>query len=179
MLLTGHPGCGKTTAIIRSVELIGRDACLGFYTEEIRERGRRTGFDVVLLDGRRTPLAQAGAGGPRVGRYAVRVSAFEKLAVECIESALTERPPGLLIVDEIGKMELMSRRFVRLLERIFDPASRWAVLGGVLRGRHPQVDRIRARPHVEILEVTRSNRDGLPGRLAERFRDYLSALADT
>ncbi|UCC82578.1 MAG: hypothetical protein JSW46_16625, partial [Gemmatimonadota bacterium] len=81
ILLTGRPGCGKTTVIKRAVELIGPDRCAGFYTEDVREKGRRIGFDVVTLDGRRGPLARAGARGPRVSRYGVELASFEGLGV--------------------------------------------------------------------------------------------------
>lgn len=43
--------------------------CPGFYTEEVREAGERVGFDVVTLDGRRGPLARAGAAAPWVSMF--------------------------------------------------------------------------------------------------------------
>jgi nucleoside-triphosphatase len=148
----------------------GKERCAGFYTEEVRQGGRRIGFDVVTLDGRRAPLARAGAPGPGVSRYGVDVAAFEALGVAVLESALTT-PHRPLVIDEIGKMELFSERFIVALEKIFDPASPHAVLGTIMRGRHPITDKIRRSPQVRVIEVTRENRDSLPDRLAARLSE--------
>lgn len=168
ILLTGRPGCGKTTAVRRVVEKLGSIAVAGFYTEEVRRRGRRVGFDVVTVDGRRGPLARAGAPGPRVGRYGVDLESFEGLGVAVLEEALGAGV-DLLVVDEIGKMELLSDRFASLLERLFDRGAKHGVVGTILRGRHPKADWLRGQPGVEIVEVTEANRDALPRRLAGRF----------
>ena len=134
----------------------------------MREGGRRIGFDVVSLDGRRAPLARAGAGGPSVSRYGVDVAAFEALGVAALESALTA-PDRLLVIDEIGKMKLFSERFIAALEQVFDPASPHPILGTIMRGRHPIADEIRRGPDVTVIEVTRKNRGSLPERLAARL----------
>jgi nucleoside-triphosphatase len=158
--------------IRRAVELIGASRCAGFYTEELRERGRRVGFDVVTIDGRRAPLARVGATGPRVSRYGVDVRSFEDLGVATLESALAQCG-YVLVVDEIGKMELFSERFCELLERIFAPGAPWALLGTIMSGYHPRADGLKRRPHVSIVEVTQANRDRLPGDLSRDFGEYL------
>jgi nucleoside-triphosphatase THEP1 len=173
ILLTGRPGCGKTTVIRRAVELIGLERCAGFYTEEVRERGRRIGFDVVTVDGRRGPLARAGVAGPRVSRYGVDVASFEGLGVETLENAVGV-PGKVVVLDEIGKMELFSERFVGLLERIFDPSAAWAVLGTVMLGRHPMVNLLRRRTDIEFIEVTRTVRDGLATELCRIYGEFLA-----
>ena len=61
VLVTGQPGCGKTTAVKKLVdELRSRGASVrGFYTDEVLSGGRRVGFDIVSVpDGRRGPLAR-------------------------------------------------------------------------------------------------------------------------
>lgn len=167
ILLTGPPGCGKTTAILRTVPLLGAGAA-GFYTEEVRSgargRGARAGFDVVTLEGRRGALARAGAAGPRVGRYGVDVASFEAVGVRALAAGLG-RGGTVLVVDELGKMEFLSSAFVDLLDEVF--ASAHPVLGTILSKPHPVADRIRARADVRIVEVTPGNRDGLPGQLAD------------
>lgn len=173
VLLSGRPGCGKTTVIRRAVELIGASRCVGFYTEELRERGQRIGFDVVMVDGQRAPLARAGAAGPRVSRYGVDVRSFEDLAVARLESALRGRVARVLVVDEIGKMELFSGRFCEVLERIFAPGAPWALLGTILAGHHPRAEGLKRRPDVSIVEVTRANRDRLAADLSRSFGEYL------
>lgn len=168
VLLTGRPGCGKTTVIRRTVNQLGAKRCLGFYTEEVRERGRRIGFDVVTLAGVRIPLARSGGAGPRVGHYGVDVAAFERTAVAPLEG-LPAQTGRVLILDEIGKMELFSPKFVSLLGLVLDPLSAWAVLGTVMRGRHPVVDRLRKQTNIHVVEVNQANREALPSQLAEIF----------
>ena len=51
LLLTGPPGCGKTTVIRRLVERLANRRVAGFYTHEIRKKGQRVGFEVRGLNG--------------------------------------------------------------------------------------------------------------------------------
>lgn len=138
--------------VVQRLEIPAR----GFYTEEVREAGgRRTGFDVVTLDGHRGRLSEAGFPGPRVGRYGVDLRFLENVALSRIEPA-----PGILIViDEIGKMECFSRRFVEAVENVLVSSS--TVLGTVARGGSPFIREVRSSPGVELIEVTELSRDGL------------------
>lgn len=176
ILLSGRPGCGKTTVITRSLELIGPDRCSGFYTQEVRDGGRRIGFDVVNLDGRRGPLARIGTAGPRVGRYGVDLRSFERLALPPLAAAEANRSPRrILVLDEIGKMELLSKAFVELLRRLVADPSR-PILGTVLAGHHPAIEPIRHRRDIVIVQVTIENRDGLPETISRLFA--VGRLAD-
>jgi len=49
LLLTGHPGCGKTTVLERALEHLGDLRLAGFVTLELREHGQRVGFEAVGL----------------------------------------------------------------------------------------------------------------------------------
>lgn len=161
-LLTGRPGVGKTTCLRKALEL-ARVLAGGFFTEEIRERGARVGFALETLDGRRTTLAHVNQrGSPRVGKYGVDLAALERVGVPAIREAV--RQGRLVVVDEIGKMELASPAFREAVEEaILSPA---VVLGTILSAPHPWADRIRARPNVRLIPVTPANRDALPQELA-------------
>ncbi len=128
----------------------------GFYTEEIRERGARTGFRIVTLDGRTGVLAHFNIQSRnRVGRYGVDISAVETLAVEGIQRAVTEN--HMVIVDEIGPMEIFSAAFCQAV--MVALASESPVLGTIVRRPNPFADRIKALPNVTLIEVTLDNRD--------------------
>lgn len=53
-------GVGKTTLVKKVCDKLEEMnfECQGFYTEEVREDGQRVGFDVVTLDGNKSPLAR-------------------------------------------------------------------------------------------------------------------------
>lgn len=55
-------GIGKTTLIRKASEVLKSSGVPvdGFYTEEVRQGGKRIGFDVVTLSGLRGPLSRVG-----------------------------------------------------------------------------------------------------------------------
>jgi nucleoside-triphosphatase len=165
ILLTGSPGCGKTTVIRRTVASLNRRAA-GFYTEEVRDGKQRVGFDVVTLGGERGRLSRVGIPGPNVGKYGVDVRSFERVGIAALERGLDD-PETLLVLDELGRMEFSSRRFVELLPEVFRAPN--PLLGTIMRRAHPVADRYRARPGVEVVEVTSGDREELAQRLAARF----------
>src|SRR3954467_10914743 len=72
LLLTGPPGCGKTTVLERVAEQLADLRLAGFLTLELREHGQRVGFEAVGLGGRRAILAHVQSRSPvRAGRYGV------------------------------------------------------------------------------------------------------------
>jgi len=169
LLLTGRPGVGKTTIIRKVAEHFGREA-MGFFTEEIRQNGQRVGFRVETLDGRKGLLAHVQAESPyRVGRYRVLASEFELVAVEPLYQNLNTA--RLVILDEIGKMELFSRRFVELIFTLLDHPI--PLLATITLRPHPLTDAIKRRQDVEIIQVTESNRDALPETLVRRLQEIL------
>jgi nucleoside-triphosphatase len=164
LLLEARPGAGKTTAFRRLAELLRESGVTvaGFTTEEVRHHGKRVGFMVESLDGEVDTLAHVELPGPpRVGRYGVDLEAFERVALPSLDA-----PPGaVVLIDEIGKMELASERFRAAVEDLFEGG---APLAATLQAaRHPFTDALRRRPDVELIRLNRANRDELPRRLAE------------
>jgi nucleoside-triphosphatase len=161
-----RPGAGKTTAFRRLAELL-RDSGVpvaGFTTEELRERGRRVGFAVESLDGERATLAHRSLSGPpRVGRYGVDLEAFERVALPSLRAPAK----GVVLIDELGKMELASERFRAAVEELLDEPV--ALAATVHVARHPFTDALKRRPDVELVRLTAANRDALPAELGERL----------
>ncbi|HEC83372.1 MAG TPA: NTPase [Firmicutes bacterium] len=163
ILLTGLPGIGKTT-VIQKVTSRLRDRVGGFITREQREGGRRTGFVIETLDGKRAILAvRSSKGKPRVGRYRVIVENIESVAVRALENAW--HAGKIVVVDEIGKMELASNRFKNLIETIIE--SDTMILGTLSVARDPLLEAIRRREDIELIEVTMQNRESLPDRIVK------------
>jgi len=165
ILLTGRPGCGKTTVVRRVVERLRGGPVCGFWTEEVHEGGRRVGFAIETVSGERGVLAhEARAKGPRVSRYRVDVEGFDGVGVAEIERALAAGQ-GVLVVDEIGKMELFSQAFARAVGEAFE--SRLRVVATIMQRPEPFADGIKARPDVSLTVVTPGNRDALAGEIAD------------
>jgi len=165
LLLTGRPGVGKTTIIKAAVEILGESAG-GFYTEEIRGPGGRTGFRLVTLDGQETVMAHVnlrGGGRPRVSRYGVDVGAIDRVGVVALRRAMTDRQ--IVIVDEIGKMELFSGQFRDVVIQAVGGLR--PVIATVMSKPNPWVDALKVLPQVEVWEVTMGNRDEMAERVIE------------
>ena len=165
LLVTGPPGCGKTSLVRHVVQDLANLPVEGFYTEEIREGRDRAGFALVSLDGRREILSHVRFPGPhRVGKYGVDIPGFESFL-----DGLHTGEPGLrlIVIDEIGKMECLSARFRSFLgERLEAPEPLLATIA--LRGT-PPIERIKARADVRIITMNAENRE-------ERFREVLGEV---
>jgi nucleoside-triphosphatase THEP1 len=154
-LLTGDPGTGKTTIIKEVLSKVNKSAG-GFYTEEIRSQGVRQGFKIVTLDGQSAVLAHTSVRSPhRVSKYGVDSDSMDKVAVPALKQAIQSN--DIIVIDEIGKMELFSPSFKDAVIEALQ--SEKQVLGTIMLASHPWADKIKERPEVEVIQVTRFNRD--------------------
>ena len=152
-LLTGRPGTGKTSLIKQAVAELKGEAG-GFYTEEIRSQGTRLGFKLVTLNGQEAILAHVDIGGRyRVGKYGVDIDSLDRVGVSALHQA-TEHC-DLVVVDEIGKMELFSANFREAVLQIIGGGK--MVLGTIMLVSNPWADTIKRQPQVKLVEVTRTN----------------------
>jgi nucleoside-triphosphatase len=163
ILITGRPGVGKTTLLVAlSRELDGARAT-GFYTREIRERGKRRGFELVSLDGGRMTLAHTDlASGPRVGKYTVDLPGFEAFLDRL---ASPEDDADLVLLDEIGKMECLSPKFNSYAERALDAPA--PLLASIAAKGGGFIDAVKTRSDVRLIEVTEDNREDLVHELKQ------------
>ncbi|XP_043452233.1 cancer-related nucleoside-triphosphatase isoform X2 [Prionailurus bengalensis] len=173
VFLTGPPGVGKTTLIQKASEVLKSSGVPidGFYTEEVRQAGRRIGFDVVTLSGTRGVLSRIGSEPPRgkrecrVGQYVVDLTSFEQLALPVLRNAGPGSGPGqrVCVIDEIGKMELFSQPFIQAVRQTLSTPGT-VVLGTipVPKGKPlALVEEIRNRNDVQVFSVTKENRNRL------------------
>ena len=172
IFLTGAPSSGKTTVIRKVVQNLGFPAN-GFYTEEERVAGRRIGFLMRTLDGRKGYLAHQDIRSQfPIRRYGVSIENIETIAVPSII------PVGrnVIILDEIGKMECFSEVFRQAALKALD--SRNIVVGTITFGGDAFILGIKEREDLEIQEVTIENRDLLPDLIARKIAALLKQTAD-
>ena len=173
LLLTGAPGMGKTT-IIREAITASKAKVGGFYTQEIRQAGARLGFEIVTLDGSRAVLAHVDIRGPqRVGKYGVDVASLDRVAVPAMRRAIREC--DIVVVDEIGKMKLLSPAFREVLLEALNSERR--LVGTVMLQPHPFADKVKHDPRVEVLLVSKANRDQVLDKVTNWLRAYAPLAA--
>ena len=164
ILLTGLPGCGKTTAIIKIIAELGCTSVTGFYTEEIRKKNSRSGFCWKRLDGAAGILAHVETKSRfKVGKYGVDVASFEKNIVPILEAE--QAGTELFVIDEIGKMECYSEKFVTAVRSLF--ASDKSVLATVARKGSGLISEVKNYPSIQLYKLARENRDKIVSEILQ------------
>lgn len=154
-LLTGRPGTGKTTLIKKTLSLLILQAG-GFYTEELRVAGIRKGFKIVTLDGSEAVLSHCDFKTEiRIGKYGVDLQALEGVGVASVNQAIADAE--LIVIDEIGKMELLSPKFREAVLKSLDSGKK--MLATIMLNPNPFADDIKQRRGVKLVQVTVENRE--------------------
>jgi nucleoside-triphosphatase len=166
ILIEGRPGIGKTTCMRALAARLPQMKIGGFLTAEIRENGRRVGFRIETFAGDAGTLAHIHMPvGPRVGKYRVDQAVLERIGVNGLRQALQDA--HILLIDEIGQMELLSCRFQEVVRQCLD--STIPVIATVMLKPHPFVDQMKARPDVRLIRITHDNREQLAAQLAQDY----------
>ena len=162
IFLTGAPSSGKTTVIRKIIRGLAHPA-RGFYTEEEKVGGKRVGFMMNTLDGKKGRLAHQDIKSDfHIRRYGVSIENIETLAVP----AIAPGDGSVIILDEIGKMECFSGLFKNAAVEALDSPN--IVVGTITLGGDDFILEIKKRPDMEIYEVTPDNRDSLPDLILKK-----------
>jgi nucleoside-triphosphatase len=169
--ITGLPSAGKTQTLLRVIDMLEADEIVvgGMITEPIVKRGRRVGFYIKdWLNKREGIFAHIDIKSRvMVGKYGVDIAALERIGVAAIEEA-TEKAE-VIVVDEVGKMEVESNKFVTAVRKALD-TDKSVLLTLHKKSRNPLLQEIRRRDDVRILEVTPINRSLLPYKIVKALK---------
>jgi nucleoside-triphosphatase len=177
LLLTGSPGVGKTTVLLRVVESLKAKGYSvgGMLSREVRSCGVRVGFEVLdLSSGRCGWLAHVDQkSGPQVGRYRVNLEDLNSIGAEAIVKAAESL--DVVVIDEVGPMELFSEKFKEAVRRAVESGK---VVVGVVhwKARDRLIEEVKAREDTEIITVTHENRDKLHESIAGKAMEFVELL---
>ena len=133
----------------------------------------RIGFDIVTIPNEERGILSRKRGLPttflRTGAYVVDVDSFESLALPSIacpsnNNNNNNKEITVIVIDEIGRMELHSHAFRQcILQLLASPSVRviGAVTSPIYGHRVPFCDDITSRPEVSVRRITKKNRDAV------------------
>jgi nucleoside-triphosphatase len=174
LLLTGSPGVGKTTVLLRVVESLKAKGYSvgGMLSREVRSDGVRVGFEVLdLSNGRRGWLAHVNQpSGPQVGKYRVNLEDLNSIGAEAIMEAVDKC--DVIAIDEVGPMELFSEKFKEAVKRAVQCGK---VVVGIVhwKARDRLIEEVKKREDTEVILVTSENRNKLHETIVEKAVNFL------
>ncbi|MEM1563857.1 MAG: NTPase [Candidatus Bathyarchaeia archaeon] len=180
LLITGSPGIGKTTLLLKVVEALkARGYSVGgMVSREVRSCGTRVGFEILDLadNDKRGWLAHINQKtGPQVGKYRVNLEDLNSVGVEAILRAVKEC--DVIVIDEIGPMELFSENFRRVASEAFK-SSKLVVAVVHWKARDKLIDDVKTRKDAEIFNVTFGNRDELHKVVVQKAEEFLKGAKE-
>ncbi len=169
--LSGLPGVGKTTTLIRTVQMLEEEGFKvgGMITEELKEGNRRVGFYVMdwATKNKEIFAHKDFESRYKVGPYGINVDVLDRVGVKALEDAINTA--DIIIVDEVGKMEVVSKRFVSVVREILD-MDKHMIITLHKKSRNPLLQEIRRRDDMRMLEVTPLNRNLLPFKMVKLIK---------
>lgn len=169
-LITGKPGIGKTSLIKKlALSFNLKDIC-GFYTEEIREKNKRVGFKIITFHKGEGILAHINLLSQyKVSKYYVDIQNFEKLIIPELNLVNKKK---IILIDEIGKMELFSKNFREKIIEIFKLDK--IIIATIPISKIKFIENLKSLPKVKIYEITLENRNQLLKILKEETTNLLT-----
>lgn len=167
LFIAGTPGVGKTM-LLREVTLAKRHRIGGFYTEHILAGRIRKGFMMRTFDGQERVLASKGLKSPhQLGKYGVDINALENVGIPALKLALMTK--DLVVMDEIGSMEMMSERFRQTLLECL--TSTKPVLATIRASSQPFSDQVKKLSDTQTVVLTKANYN----QVKQQVRKWLDA----
>ncbi len=171
ILITGPPKSGKTRMLMSIMEkLRERNLILsGIICPEVLRDGIRWGFKIIdIRAGEEAILASVDeVQGPMVSKYRVNINNLERIGVGALKRAISD-DSHVVIIDEIGKMELMSKKFIRSVIDLLD--SKKPVIGIIAFKSFSQViKQIKRREDVRLYVLDRKMSNHVRKRIVEEI----------
>ncbi|MCX6664615.1 MAG: NTPase [Euryarchaeota archaeon] len=177
--ITGMPSVGKTKTLIKIIEKLETTGYKveGMITDPIVEKKKRVGFYVVdWVTKEKEVFARLDWDvKDKIGKYGVDVTALEKVGIPAIQKAIDDPAINIIIIDEIGKMEMLSEKFCEVVIDALD-SDKPLLVTLHKKSRSPLLQDVRRRDDIRILEVTQVNRNLLPYKIEKIMVEKLPPL---
>jgi nucleoside-triphosphatase len=177
--ITGMPSVGKTDTLLKIIKSLEQHGYVveGMITEPIIEKKKRVGFYVTDWQTRQKEVfAHVDyEAKEKVGKYGVDITALDKIGVPAIEKAITDETVNIIVIDEIGKMEMLSEKFCAMVIEALD-SDKPILVTLHKKSRTPLLQDVRRRDDIRILEVTPVNRNLLPYKIEKIMQEKLPPL---
>ncbi|MFO8132861.1 MAG: NTPase [Thermoplasmatota archaeon] len=171
--ITGMPRVGKTEGLISVIKRLEDEYTFGgMITDSIEEKGERVGFKVMDWQTKQEGVfAHVDLDTVyRVGKYRIDLKVLEKIGVPAIERAVDDEDTDIVIIDEVGKMELESDAFRDAVRRALEE-DKPLLLTLHKKSRDSLLQDIRNMDDVRILEITSVNRNILPYKIDRLLKE--------
>ncbi|MGC8584963.1 MAG: NTPase [Thermoplasmata archaeon] len=170
--ISGVPGSGKTTVVKKVIELLKEEYTLGgIITDEIRG-DEREGFMLIDVSTLETAVLASKniQSRYRVGKYGVDIRVLDDLGVKALDEAMNK---DIIVIDEIGKMEMESKKFVERVREILHMEKN-LIMTLNKKSRNPLLQEIRRMDDIRFLEVTVVNRNVMPYKIVDMIKNELN-----
>ncbi len=171
--ITGVPQIGKTEGLMKIIKrLEGEYTFGGLITKAVEENGKRVGFKMIdWLTKEEKLLAHVNLDTSyRVGRYNVDIKALENFGLPAIKRAMEDENVDIIVIDEVGKMELESRKFREMVKEALE-SDKPVLLTLHKKSRDSLLQDIRNMNNVRIFEITKVNRNLLPYKIEKLLKE--------
>jgi nucleoside-triphosphatase THEP1 len=171
VLLTSKRGCDKSTALQKFLkQYTGKVNRVYSMRPVCDSENKCVGFEAVTVDGRSRLIAHRNQfmASARVvdDMYFVDIHAIDTFLVPEIEEAAQDKT-SLLVIDEIGKIEACSARYLELTTNLLDSENR--VLATIMQEPEPWSVDFKRHPEARVISVDLSTRDSLTKYLLDMF----------
>lgn len=177
--ITGMPNVGKTETLLKIIESLEKHGYVvgGMLTEPIVKKKQRIGFYAVDWQTKEKEVFAHidFEAKEKVGEYGVDTAALDRVGVPAIEKAIMDENVNIIVIDEIGKMEMLSEAFCKMVTEALD-SDKPIMVTLHKKSRTPLLQDVRRRDDIRILEVTPVNRNLLPYKIEKIMEEKLPPL---
>jgi len=114
-------------------------------------------------------------GDQKLSGKGIAISVLEKIGIPAIKKAIIDEDIHIIIIDEIGKMEMLSELFCETVVEALD-SDKPIMVTLHKKSRTPLLQDVRRRDDIRILEVTPVNRNLLPYKIEKIMKEKLPPL---